>query len=670
MADTELQALVVKLEADINSFKTDLLRGQKSVEDAAKQMGAAVDKFAEKSEEGFGDLHAMIGTTAKILGAGGALYEALELTKKAMEVVFEGENIRATNQQFEILARNAGVAGEALKEGLVGAANGLVDDTDLIKQANSSLVAMGSVAKDLPKVMDLARQATAAFGGSAAQNFEAMATAIANGNMRALKNLGIVVDEEAAYKKFAEGLNKTAEELSQTGKQQALMNAVLEKGQAAFKGVDDSILKNQTTWTQFKVTMGQVGETATLAFEKIAGPYVQTLLQNLKAMSEDAKRSMTANFGEGAEKAQASVEILRDKLMQLKGTMVDLEQKKLGHVVDFNPGDTASRMQALQIQIKQTEEALSKTEAQLPKTAEAHKQLAGTVDANKDSYIKLKEAQDYFVENGIKIAKELAESGPEAFMKEQLEELQAMREADLISLTDYYDLQKSMLANKYEEEQAMVQAAHDKGKIDEVTYQSAIMGLRGKAASDQKKLADQQTKDEKEHNKQKLAETSATLGSISTLMNTNNRTLFEIGKAAAIANATINMYEGISKAWALGPILGPILAPLVAVAGAAQIAGIASQQPHFAEGGTVPGFGFGDTQQIAAEPGEEIIDRSTSRRFRSFMDRMDGGGGSSPTNINIALELRGGLGQLVEMVEEGIVERQRLGISLLTTVTA
>src|ERR1051326_758366 len=71
---------------------------------------------------------------------------------------------------------------------------------------------------------------------------------------------------------------------------------------------------------------------------------------------------------------------------------------------------------------------------------------------------------------------------------------------------------------------------------------------------------------------------SGTLGTISTLMNSENRKLFEAGKIAAIANATISMYEGIMQAWKLGPILGPPLAVLVGAAGIANIQAIRNTQ--------------------------------------------------------------------------------------------
>jgi len=76
----------------------------------------------------------------------------------------------------------------------------------------------------------------------------------------------------------------------------------------------------------------------------------------------------------------------------------------------------------------------------------------------------------------------------------------------------------------------------------------------------------------------KLNDIQAALGSASSLMNSESRKMFEVGKAAAIANSIISTYEGVAKAWGLGPILGPPMAALVAASGFAQVANIRKQK--------------------------------------------------------------------------------------------
>ena len=264
----------------------------------------------------------------RVAGLLGTAFFALKTT---MDTVFEGEDIKAINQQFEILAHNAGVAGEAIKEGMVKAAGGLADDTDLIQAANRALVTMGSTAKDLPQVMELARKSTAVFGGDLVSNFERLNTAIANGQTRALKQMGIIVDSEKAYRNYAKSIGTTVDALSETGKQQALLNAVIEKGNAAFNGVDTNLKKNQNTFQEIKVLIQQIHESFVVFFEKTMGPVLVKALGAIKDIIKGVKDSVVAfnsEWGENSEATEAQLKSLNKELENTKEKLNNLTNAK------------------------------------------------------------------------------------------------------------------------------------------------------------------------------------------------------------------------------------------------------------------------------------------------------------------------------------------------------
>lgn len=104
----------------------------------------------------------------------------------------------------------------------------------------------------------------------------------------------------------------------------------------------------------------------------------------------------------------------------------------------------------------------------------------------------------------------------------------------------------------------------------------------------------------------KMTHTKKALGDLSGLMNTHSRKLFEIGKAAAIANALISAKESVVDAWKWGnkvggPPLGAAFAAAAAAAQAANISAIAST--NFRGGGGVGGGGGGavDTSGISSQ---------------------------------------------------------------------
>lgn len=120
--------------------------------------------------------------------------------------------------------------------------------------------------------------------------------------------------------------------------------------------------------------------------------------------------------------------------------------------------------------------------------------------------------------------------------------------------------------------------AHQVAEDEQRRHEKAITDIKKAEKEKQKKLDDLEFKT-------KLDGTKSLFGNMSTLMNSGSRKLFEVGKVGAIANAVINTAEGVSKAWALGPILGPAAAAMVAAAGAVQIQTIKNQK--FGGGATV-----------------------------------------------------------------------------------
>lgn len=126
--------------------------------------------------------------------------------------------------------------------------------------------------------------------------------------------------------------------------------------------------------------------------------------------------------------------------------------------------------------------------------------------------------------------------------------------------------------------------------------------------------AQEKTQDALENIKQKeVKATESALGTISGLMQSSNRELFEIGKAASIARATMAGIEATVNAYRDVPYPFNIAASaLVAAATAAQISQIASTpKPSFNNGGIVGGSSFnGDRVDARVNSGEMILNRA------------------------------------------------------------
>lgn len=113
--------------------------------------------------------------------------------------------------------------------------------------------------------------------------------------------------------------------------------------------------------------------------------------------------------------------------------------------------------------------------------------------------------------------------------------------------------------------------------------------------------------------KEKADSTKWGLGQVAMLTSQSNRELFAIGKAAAIANATIDGIAAVQKALTSAPPpFNYALAAAVGVVQAANVSKIASQQPPaFANGGIVPGTSFsGDNVIAKVNSGEMVLNKA------------------------------------------------------------
>jgi len=126
---------------------------------------------------------------------------------------------------------------------------------------------------------------------------------------------------------------------------------------------------------------------------------------------------------------------------------------------------------------------------------------------------------------------------------------------------------------------------------------------------------------------------AGTFEGLSTLMNTNSKKLFKLGKASAIAAASINTYEAITKTMASVPY--PFNIPLAiaqGVAGGVQIANIKGQQFSGARefgGPVVKGRSY-----LVGEKGPEVMTPNQSGTITSNKDI--GGGSNKNVTLNIS----------------------------------
>nr|DAP03964.1 MAG TPA: Tail tape measure [Caudoviricetes sp.] len=157
---------------------------------------------------------------------------------------------------------------------------------------------------------------------------------------------------------------------------------------------------------------------------------------------------------------------------------------------------------------------------------------------------------------------------------------------------------------------------------------------------------------QQQENDLKLANASNYFGALSGLSTNSNRTLARIGKAAAISQATINMYQAASKAYAEGGIMGAVTSAQVMTQVVGLINQISSQNPRFMTGGsfTVGGSGGTDSQMVSfrASPGERVTVATPAQVRKGTAAVVDGGNGSGVQTATITPKI-------INVLDPGIV---------------
>lgn len=265
----------------------------------------------------FDDIGAAFLKIGKIAGVAAAAIGAM---KVVFDASLETEKVDQINRSFDAMAQSIGLVADTIKGELIEATKGLVDDDEAVQSATRAMVALGDQAKLIPEIMNQARKATALFGGELTQNFEAFSSALASGNLRSLKQFGIILDSEKVLKDYAKTLGVGVQFLTESAKKQALANAALEKAKEKYANVDESALKATNAFTRFKVSVGELyeGFARMISQSKLLASTFDLLAKGLDAITPQKPLTMLERYNKEIASAEASISKLNDVIAERK----------------------------------------------------------------------------------------------------------------------------------------------------------------------------------------------------------------------------------------------------------------------------------------------------------------------------------------------------------------
>lgn len=347
----------------------------KDASDKLLKIQGAVDKLGQE-----GSLQGLMKGLLEMAPVIGIVSAAVYALKIAFDLTKEGEQLNSINAQFEILAKNAGIAGDVMKEKLVAATAGMAVESDVLKSANEQMVKLGVNAQKLPEVMELARKVTKVFGGDLIENFEGISTGIANGNLRMLKRYGILIDTEKAMLNYAKSIGTTVSSLSEEGRQLAIMNAALEKGQTAFKDIDKASKPLSKSLTEIKVAISETYEAFAVFVNK--NSFIQSSFKVLAQMIKGTANSLKQELSYGADASDAKIQNLNKQLKELETNLSNVKSGNESWMSKiFGGADTEliqKRIDDIKTKIAEASAEKEKLQASEPKREVATEKQAAT----------------------------------------------------------------------------------------------------------------------------------------------------------------------------------------------------------------------------------------------------------------------------------------------------
>lgn len=571
----------------------------------------------------------------------------------------------STAQEFQELASQ------------IQATTGVADDAVI---SNAALIqSLGQLDKDgLKRATVAAVDLSAALGKDLATTSEALAKA-ANGNTSAIQKMGLSFQKGRTDAETFQNILESLEDRfggSAAAKVNTFAGAV-DLTKAAFgdlqEEVGNTIIQNSVVIEVLKTAGKILGDLTSEvngnkdSFKKMVGEGIIITIDamlGLAAVTDSVVRVVTSGF-RFIQSAMLGLATIATKVMSL----FDDDMKEIAEATARTADEVAASVsgaftedtnlgKATQILARLRDGAITGMNALSSGANASIKPLNNLAAGTKELTDEQKKANAELEKWAMNLAKSTFDG--EAQMNAQIEAFRLQKEEQLLASTDFLNrnaeaelafFDKRAIAEQdfYASQQFKLKEALDKKLIDETEYADASLAIQTKLDTAYRKNEIEKQKFQREVEKQKLADTQSTLGTISTLQNSKSRELFEIGKAAAIANATISTYEGIAKAWALGPIIGPPLAALVGVAGFAQVANISSMQPAFEDGGIVPGSSFsGDKISARVNSGEMILNRAQQKELFSI---ANGSGG----NDSLLRSIDAKLGALLQRDDRMIV---------------
>jgi hypothetical protein len=259
MASSELLILLRAIDKTNRAFSSAEKNTKKLGQTVSKQaasMSGGLDG-ASKSAKGFGT--SISSFTTKAAAAIFAVTVAINAAKKAFEFSQQQARMTALEVTSANLAAGVGKGMGKITNAIVEASQETISNYDAMKSASQAMMlGIDADVSQYAQLTEIAALRGRAMGMSTTRAFSDIVRGIGRMSPLILDNLGIVIDAENRYKEYAASIGKATDELSSAEKKQALLNGVLEEGNALLEQAGGLAFTASSAYDRFGAKVSNV----------------------------------------------------------------------------------------------------------------------------------------------------------------------------------------------------------------------------------------------------------------------------------------------------------------------------------------------------------------------------------------------------------------------------
>lgn len=571
------------LSGDSSSLKTAAKEGEKSLADLRKEFRAGIDTAAKWTAgaalAGAAIVTALVNNARQAIDQQAKLAQQLNTTSESMAVLTRAGDLsgvgmekiaggaRALTVRLSQAAAGAGPAAEALRQ------MGMTADELSAMPLDQRIDAINQKIRETYPAAQQAAIAAQFFGEEAGTAFAKLSGESLAQARKEAELFGLALSDVDAAK--VEMANDSFSTISQAFK--GIVQQLTVELAPILKAIGDMFLSAAED-------AGGMGNIVSDAFGMIIDGtgFVIDAIDGIKRVFSTVADGIIAGAGTVVSKIAGYVQFILEQWNKIPG--IDLSET-IASIEQFK--ETASGVASAAMD--NIQETLNR-----PMPSEAFKQFVADAQAAgqaaAEATVAAREAMDTTITdmNSARSDQEIAE------IEKRLEAIRMSNMTEMELLNEKYALEVEAMKAGLEEKLITEQEAQAMSLDAAQRFSDAKLAIEQRRAEEEKRI-------EAEKEAAKKAIISQAFGGLTSLMNSNSRKMFEVGKAAAIGQAIISTYTGMNKALELGWPLGPIAAAAIGVQGFARVQSIRSQSFGGGKAGAGAGGGGSVTQNINAQ---------------------------------------------------------------------